>query len=307
MIAALRIGLLAMAGVLLAPLGLAQPAHAQVALVLSEPGGAYQEAAEAFRQELARSAPAIVVVTTTPQELPADDDPRLIVTVGAQAARSVAALPLRPRAIHALIPRSTFEDLPREQRAHDAAVVLDQPAARQTALVRLALPAFDRVALLENEDSRVLADELADAARVRKFTLVRATVSRDTELYPALQKIFAEPAVLIATPDSQIFNSYNIQNILLTAYRKRSPLLGLSPAFVRAGAVLAVYSTPAQIGRQAAELASAALAGEPVTGPIAPRYFEIATNPQVARSMGIALDEPAALHDRLVEQEGRTP
>jgi hypothetical protein len=133
MIAALRIGLLAMAGVLLAPLGLAQPAHAQVALVLSEPGGAYQEAAEAFRQELARSAPAIVVVTTTPQELPADDDPRLIVTVGAQAARSVAALPLRPRAIHALIPRSTFEDLPREQRAHDAAVLLDQPAARQTA------------------------------------------------------------------------------------------------------------------------------------------------------------------------------
>jgi len=104
-----------------------------------------------------------------------------------------------------------------------------------------------------------------------------------------------------------VFNSYSIQNVLLTAYRQHSPVVGFSAAYIRAGAILGLYSTPAQIGRQTAEMARAVLAGAAVPPPQSPRYFEIGSNPQVARSLGIALEEPEALRARLLKQEGLAP
>lgn len=286
---------------------LARPACAQVLLVLSEAGGAYEETAEAFRSELRRVAPQYTVLSTTAKELTALGDHALVVTLGSQAARSVAAQGLHPPTIHSLLPRAAYERIPGLKEGRDSAVLLDQPASRQIDLIRLALPAFTRVALLEGRDSHDLVNRLADAARERKLTVVRETVLQESDLYPALQRATAEPAVLLATPDSGVFNSYSIQNVLLTAYRQHSPVVGFSAAYVRAGAVLGLYSTPAQVGRQTAEMARAALAGAPLPAPQPPRYFEVGSNPQVARSLGIVLEEPEALRARLLKQEGLAP
>lgn len=282
-------------------------AAAQVLLVLSETGGAYEETAEAFRSELRRLAPSQTVVSTTLKELAALGEHPLVVTLGSQAARSVAAQGQRPPAIHSLLPRAAFERLPGLREGRDSAVLLDQPVARQIELIRLALPGFNRLALLEGRESRELVGQLAEAARERRFTVAREAVLREGELYAALQRVTAEPAVVVATPDGGVFNSYSIQNVLLTAYRQRSPVVGFSAAYVRAGAILGLYSTPAQIGRQTAEMARAALSGAALPAPQGPRYFEIGSNPQVARSLGIALEEPEVLRTRLLKLEGLAP
>lgn len=139
------------------------------------------------------------------------------------------------------------------------------------------------------------------------MTVIRENVLREGDLFPALQRVTTDPAVLVATPDNEVFNSYSLQNVLLATYRQRSPVLGFSPAYVRAGAVLGLYVTPAQIGRQAAEMAKAVLAGAPLPQPQTPRYFEIGTNPQVAHSLGIDLEAPEVLRARLAKQEGLAP
>lgn len=285
----------------------AAPAAAQVLLVLSEAGGAYEETAEAFRSELRRLAPQHTVVSTTAKDLTALGDHALVVTLGSQAARSVAAQGPHPPTIHSLLPRSAFDRIPGLKEGRDSAVLLDQPASRQMDLIRLALPEFSRVALLEGRESHDLVDRLAEAARERKLTVVREAVLHEKDLYAALQRVTAEPAVLLAIPDSGVFNSYSIQNILLTTYRQHSPMVGFSAAYVRAGAVLGLYSTPAQVGRQTAEMARAVLAGAPLPAPQGPRYFEVGSNPQVARSLGIALEEPEALRNRLLKLEGQAP
>ena len=296
-----------LAALLAAVLLSATPAAAQVLLVLSESGGAYEETAEAFRGELRRLAPQQSVVTITAKELTALGEYPLVVTLGSQAARSVAAQGQRPPTIHSLLPRTAYERIPGLKEGRDSAVLLDQPASRQIDLIRLALPGFNRLALLEGRESQNLVGRLADAARERKLVVVRETVLENSDLYPALQRATAEPAVLLATPDSGVFNSYSIQNVLLTAYRQHSPVVGFSAAYVRAGAILGLYSTAAQIGRQTAEMARVALAGGPLPPPQAPRYFEVGSNPQVARSLGIALEEPEVLRLRLLKLEGLAP
>jgi signal transduction histidine kinase len=97
----------------------------------------------------------------------------------------------------------------------------------------------------------------------------------------------AEPGILLAVPDSTVYNNRTISNILLTAYHQRSPVVGFSPAYVKAGALLALYSTPAQVGQQAGEAARLGLATGSLPPPAAPRHFRISTNPYVARSLGI--------------------
>jgi putative ABC transport system substrate-binding protein len=285
----------------------ALPARAQVLLVSSETGGAYDEAAEAFRAELSRIAPRISVTGTTIKDLAPFGNTQLVVTLGNQAARGIAALGQHPPAIYSLLSRAGYEAIPGLREGHNTAILLDQPAARQIELVRLALPGFQRLALIEGNDSREAVAQLADAARDRNFTVARERVTDAQALFPALQQVTAAPAVLLATPDSGVFNSFNIQNILLTAYRQHSPVVGFSSAYVRAGAVLALYSTPAQIGRQTAEAAHAMLAGGSLPAPQGPRYFEVGTNPQVARSLGIDLAEPDVLRARLARLEGLAP
>lgn len=285
----------------------ALPARAQVLLVTSEAGGAYDEAAEAFRAELSRTAPRVSVAGTTIKDLAPFANAQLVVTFGNQAARGIAALGQHPPAIYSLLSRAGYEAIPGRREGRNTAILLDQPAARQIELVRLALPGFQRLALIEGQDSREAVAQLADAARDRNFTVARERVTDAQAIFPALQQLTAVPAVLLATPDSGVFNSFNIQNILLTAYRQHSPVVGFSSAYVRAGAVLALYSTPAQIGRQTAEAAHAMLAGGSLPAPQGPRYFEVGTNPQVARSLGIDLAEPEVLRTGLARLEGLAP
>ena len=50
-------------------------------------------------------------------------------------------------------------------------------------------------------------------------------------------------SILLATPDSFIYNSSTIKNILLTSYKSKIPIIGFSPNMVKAGAVATIYVT----------------------------------------------------------------
>jgi ABC-type uncharacterized transport system substrate-binding protein len=65
--------------------------------------------------------------------------------------------------------------------------------------------------------------------------------------------------------------------------------------------LLSLHSSPAQIGRQAAEWVSGAIQGMPVRlpPPAYPTYFSVSINEQVARSLGFALPSEAELEKRL--------
>jgi ABC-type uncharacterized transport system substrate-binding protein len=110
-------------------------------------------------------------------------------------------------------------------------------------------------------------------------------------LFDALQSVLPDVGVLLALPDPSVFNSQTAANILTAAYRRQVPLVGFSPAYVKAGALLALYSTPAQVGARGGEVLRQALAGKVLPSPQWPREFVVAVNQDVARSLGFALDE----------------
>jgi ABC-type uncharacterized transport system substrate-binding protein len=118
-----------------------------------------------------------------------------------------------------------------------------------------------------------------------------------------LQSVLDDSDVLLAQADPLVFNSQSIQNILRTSIQAKVPLVAFSPAYVRAGALLAVYSTPTQAGAQAAHGVLEVLAMRSLPERAQePDDFEISVNEQVARVFALTLDA-RALRLELKRQE----
>ncbi|BAL26303.1 hypothetical protein AZKH_4023 [Azoarcus sp. KH32C] len=278
----------------------------RVVLVTGERTAAHDETIGAIRSALAPELSATDIGLVEAQDFDGGGhaEARIIVTVGTQAAKAVGARRPAQPVLNTLLTRELYEaqpaPLPGQTRS---AIFLDQPPRRQLALLNAALPDQGTVALLVGPNSDELARQFVASAGEYKLRVNVVQVSQEREIYQALEKLLRERSVLFALPDATVFNTYTIQNILLTSYRHRTPLIGFSPAYVRAGALLALYSTPAQIGRQAAAIVRNVLTGMALPPPQVPREFEVAANPVVARSLGIELDAPERIAERVRERE----
>lgn len=285
--------------------GWSRAAEASIVLVGSERGGAYDEAADALVAELGRAGAAHVeVIRMTAAELVQAGalTPRLFVALGLEACRVVLRRESRIPILCTLLPRMGFERLlvetGRKASGQLSALYLTQPLTRQLDLLRLALPQVRRLGVLWGPESRAQMPELEALARNRGLKVNGAQVEVGEPVFGPLKKILDESDLLLALADPQVYHGGSIQNILLTSFRARVPMLAFSPAYVRAGALLAVYSSPAQIGRQAGALARGVLQGQPLGAPLHAQDFSVSVNEHVARSLGLELDAQA-LTERL--------
>lgn len=304
MISFLRLLLLCSALCLLGGLVRAQGSgpSVRVVIVSSDTAVAYAQAAQAVvdtlvRQGVARSDISQVfaseLVLRQQSGLPLC--PAVCVALGSEATRVLLAGPVKSPVVSALIPRRSFERLLRSSGKAGSALVsaiyLDQPLARQLALVRLALPQARRLAVVLGPESSAFAANLRVVAAAHEMSLQDVTVNNLDDLAESLPQLLAQSDVLLALADPLVFNSSTIQNILLSSFRARVPMVAFSPAYVRAGALLALYTTPVQAGQQAAEVVLGLLRGRPLPDrAMEPNDFEVGVNTQVARSLGWSFD-----------------
>ena len=218
---------------------------------------------------------------------------RVIVPLGTAAVEAVMADKPPAPVVASLVPRIFFERSLRQETAGATALFLGQSFARQLALIRKAFPSARRIAVLTGPDSVQSISYLEVAARDAGFSLAieRGDGSR---LHGALRQLATTAELLLVLPDPQVFNASSIQGVLLETYRAQMPVIGISPAYGRAGAVLSLSVSPVQLGSETARLVREVLGGHLPE----PRYSEVAevyVNRQVARSLGLELPTDEAL------------
>ena len=268
-----------------------------VVVVLSERGPGYLEATEVMVAELGRAGLTVsdtdVRSANSVATALAQQTPRVIVTLGYESLRQV--LEARPRVpvLAALIPRSGFERLLRDHasvRPAVAALYLDQPIGRQMDVIRLAFGAGHRVAVLLGPESSWQRSLLTASASAQGFSLQLAEVGASQTVAHALADVLEGADVLLALPDTQVYNATTVGNVLMSSYRARVPVLAFSPAYVRAGATLSLHSTPVQVGQQVALMVRQHLQAGAVLTNQYPADFAITVNERVARSLDLDLN-----------------
>lgn len=274
-----------------------------IRLLLSGEDPIYQAFARAFEARFPAS-----VRLAEPGE-PATPETALSIAVGAGACHAELAADGHRPLLCVLVPRPTFRELVERhgrlaelERRRISAIYLDQPLARQYRLLRLVVPRAGTVGVILGPATREQADALHAAARAADLELrVERVNGEHGDPVSALQALLPDVDALLAIPDPTVYNRYTIRPLLLATFRSRVPVIGFSESYVRAGAVAAVYSTPEQIGRQAAELAEAFLGGDRtrLPPPADPEHYSVGVNRDVAELLGLPLPDAAELETRL--------
>ena len=279
----------------------------QILLVLSDGSGACSEVAAAMQSYFATQNSAFDIRAINASAFSAArvnfTETDLIVAIGTHAMEQVS-VDARVPVLNILVPRQSYEST-RLRTKHDSrqysAIYLDQPLTRQLQLIKAALPNRDAVGVLLGPSSQDRLKPLQQAAREQKVAVSAEQVTTEEDIIPALKHLFTNADVLLALPDPLVFNKNTAQSLLLTSYRAQIPLIAYSKSYVSAGALAAVYSTPAQIGQQAAELLVRLMQAKTLTlpSPQYPKYFSVSVNYQVARSLGLAIESEAALLEQI--------
>ncbi len=284
---------------------LAPPVWAgSVTLLLSDSTGPYAEFSSNFSEALNSRRWTMHLVPKADAYTPGAPAADLIVTAGSEALRqALQRAPPGTPILATLLPRQAFERL-----AGDAArtnrrltgVVLDQPPARLATFIRHLLPGQTRIGLLTSSETRTLLPALRQSSGNLQFD--SEDVDNDAALLPALNNLLPRVGALLALPDAAIYRRDNIKSILITSYRQQRPVIAYSAAFVTAGALAALYSTPAQIARQAAEMIE-----QPGSLPVLvyPVQFAIAINANVAQALGLNVADEATMRRSMLGEGGR--
>jgi len=213
----------------------------------------------------------------------------LYVAVGPEALRAVAARKCDCAVISAFtssqVWRAVAARLPPARAASMTAVYAEPAPADQLRLVALLFRRPVRVAAILGPDTAFLEPALAGAAEVLQF-------APGEDINRALNRI-ARAHVLLALPDSAVYNTENIRDILLSTYRHKQAVVGFSGDMVKVGALASTYSDIEDIDAQVAEIAAAYVATGELAPPQFPRYFRTIVNEGVARSLDVAVSAAA--------------
>ncbi|MDP2832549.1 MAG: ABC transporter substrate binding protein [Pseudomonadota bacterium] len=278
-----------------------------VTLLLSEPGGIYQAAAEQIRVNLLEiGEPTVQIKTQALSERTGPGGETLLVALGVKALQTALATRGDAPVLVLMTPRQSFEALVGDhafvgKRRVVTAIWLEQPYARQLALLRAALPRARRVGVLAGPANQGAGAELARAAETLSMHVVPRSVGDSEEVFAAMADFANQVDALLLLPDPVVVNRATLQTLMLNTYRQRLPVLAYSESLSRSGALLALFATPEQIGQEGASTIRALFRRGDLrlSPPTYPRAFTMKVNRSVARALAIELPAEKELEARL--------
>jgi hypothetical protein len=175
------------------------------------------------------------------------------------------------------------------RRASITAVYAEAAPKHQMQLIRQLLGRHVTVGVLLTDNTRHLNEALQTAARAAGLELDAQIVDANENVVRASTRV-ASSQVLLAVPDSTLYTGQVLRSLLESTYRRRQPVIGFNVGMVNAGTLAAAYSSIEDTIAGLGELARAATAGR-LPEPDYPRHWRIAINDNVARSLGIVVEE----------------
>lgn len=163
----------------------------------------------------------------------------------------------------------------------------------QLRLAREIMPGLRRVGLLVSPGDMPRAQALKVAAGHRIDVLVRA--AEPALLARQVGEVATTADLLLAPVDPHLYSRENLKPVLLAAYRQNRVFIGPTPAWVRAGSLASLYATPQTLAGDVADAVRAWQQHGRWPAPAQVSRFDVVTNPQVARSLGLRLPDADSL------------
>lgn len=231
-----------------------------------------------------------------------EKQPSVIVSLNKKTSKKLINLGLKIPTIHTLLTQSDVNLLAscipdcRKLLPFDRFLVLDQPALRQLDLIRHIKPSAKKIGVFYTEKSS-LSLSLVKQAATSHPVIISEHATKASSLGFQLNEVARASDIILALADTDIYNTSTLPQILLTSYRHHTPVLGFSRGFVKAGAISAVVSDIPQFVSQLSEILDIIHNEDfqSFNSLIYPKYFNVVSNRNVARSLHLNFPADAEL------------
>lgn len=288
-------------------------AYTGITIVMSAPTDSNLEFIEAFKLELMNAKSTNlrvrVIDLSEAEKLVVAENSELVIALGVKALEASSKLKLTTPVLGVFTPLPSFNSLLASSKrvlGNFSAIVLDQPYSRRFSLIKAVLPDAKNLGVLLGPDSSTDIDDIRAVGENAQFNILQESIRQQEDLIPHLTTLLEMSDALVAVPDSLVYTRETVQPILLTSYRHQKPVFGFSQSYVRAGALAAVYSTSKQLAKQAAEISiKSQQLSSILPPPQTPKYFSVALNYQVARSLNIQVADESSINKKMLALEGQ--
>lgn len=291
------------AGLILSLVCLAgQPAGAaKIAVIISADVDPYQEALRGFKNTVEHEVVAEYDMRgdfergrRIVQQIRTEAKPDLVLAMGVWALQLVVREKLDLPIVFAMVlnPSSVLGS----EAENITGASMNVPVDRPIALLEQLGPQVRRIGVVFNPAKTGYLVETARAvAEARGLELKALAIDSSKEAIKAVDSLYAAGIdALWILPDETVLEPKVIEYALLTSYRNKVPLLGLSERQAEMGAMLSMaFSSSEDIGRQAGELSNEILGGQP-TGRLpytTARSVKLVVNLKAAQKLGMQIPE----------------
>lgn len=225
--------------------------------------------------------------------------PDLILALGTRAAREVSSLEKTIPIIYSMVLEATggsdeLDALPNQSNLTGA--TLNIPLRVQLDHIKALFPDAHRVGIISDPArTKDIVDSARAIVRGRGIDLCVQWVHNESDIPNAVRAMTDSIDVLWMIPDPTVFTPRSSRFIIFELIKAGVPIMGLSSAYVKAGAVIALDCDYEDIGRQSGELAVRILAGQtPSTlAETHPRTFTLALNEKVREHLRMDMSKEA--------------
>jgi len=273
-----------------------------VMIVQSSSVDAYQKAVSGFEQAFARSTSLPGISSIQPTQTivldPAGKDavsvvaksyqtllPEVVVAVGNGALEAVKDL--NGPIVYLLVANP---EAIAQQRTNITGIKMTPGPLPQLARLQAALPSARKIAVLFDPATSADFVSLAQAAAgALDLTLVKAPAKDDREAILLIGGLAGQIDAIWLLPEPALISPALLNALALLSLEKHIPLIAFAPKYLELGAALAIFSSPEQLGMQAADLVKrlmSAPAGEAVR-PEYGREAAVLANERIIQKLGL--------------------
>jgi hypothetical protein len=232
-----------------------------------------------------------------------DNENDMIIGIGAQGIQSADANYPNNRKLFISTDQNKYK-LHSERNKNDAILYMAQPYCRQIRFIRLLNRQWKTISILNSATKPIDNTAIQQCANEHDIKIYMVSTAGKDDLSKKIKHALHYSDILLALPDSNIYNSKTVKNILLTSYRYRKPVIAFSKNFVRAGALAAIYSDTDNIAQSASRLIEQRFDTGTLLEPVNhPGKYEIGINKQVFRALDIPIPDVDTLKKTLDQTE----
>ncbi|HLG30964.1 MAG TPA: ABC transporter substrate-binding protein [Candidatus Brocadiales bacterium] len=170
-------------------------------------------------------------------------------------------------------------------------VSLDIPISIKLKYIKRILPDVKVIGVIYTSKTIPVYKEMLQSCKEQGFQLIGKEIRSGKEFKDAFEDVSRQIDSFLMIPDTQIYFQQSIKYLLLEGLRKKLPIIGLSSAYTKAGALVSFDNSYRDIGKQAGEIALRVLEGEKPENiaPARPRTIQFSLNLLVAERLGITI------------------